>query len=152
MNRREILAAAVAAAGLASVGAPALAAAPRVHVMKSPYCGCCGGWVDHMRAEGFEVEVVDVSPEALEGAKAAAGIGPETASCHTAHVEGYVVEGHVPAADVRRLLDEKPDAIGLAAPGMPLGSPGMDGPGMGAEPYEVLLLKRGGGQEVFARH
>ncbi|MDT8344795.1 MAG: DUF411 domain-containing protein [Thermohalobaculum sp.] len=131
--------------------APGLAAAQAVEVMKSPYCGCCEGWAAHMQAAGFDVTLKDTPDDLLAAAKTRLGITPDTASCHTAMVEGYVVEGHVPAADVRRLLAERPDALGLSAPGMPMGSPGME-TGAAAEPYEVLLLHRDGSSEVFARH
>jgi hypothetical protein len=103
-----------------------------------------------MRAAGFTVPMRDVYQDTLWRAKAMAGVRPETASCHTAIIDGYVVEGHVPAEDVRRLLAERPRALGLAVPGMPIGSPGME-VGAQKEAYEVLLLKAGGGTEVFSR-
>ncbi len=139
------------AIGLAAgLWAAAAHGGPLVEVTKTASCGCCAAWVAHMEAAGFEVVAEDVTPGLLARAKIAAGIAPEHASCHTARVEGYVVEGHVPAAEVSRLLAERPEALGLAVPGMPIGSPGME---MGAtrEPYEVLLLRRDGTAEVFAR-
>ncbi|MCL5777931.1 DUF411 domain-containing protein [Limibaculum sp. FT325] len=143
---------AAALALILALGAlPGIAAAQRVEVMKSPTCGCCEGWASHMQAEGFDVAVTDTPDDALAAAKARLGITPETASCHTATVEGYVIEGHVPAEDVRRLLAEQPEAIGLSAPGMPLGSPGME-MGGAAERYDVLLLRRDGTTEHFASH
>lgn len=117
-------------------------------VYRSPTCGCCTAWVEHMRAAGFRVQVedrVDLAP-----VKAEAGVPFDLSSCHTAVVEGYVVEGHVPAEDVRRLLAERPDVKGLAVPGMPVGSPGMEGPR--PEPYTVVAFDGEGGREVFARH
>jgi hypothetical protein len=142
----------MAAAATLALSAPLAQAAqepPLVVVEKSPSCGCCTGWVEHMRAEGFEVEARDVSPDQLDRTKAALGITPDTMSCHTAMVGAYVIEGHVPAADVRRLLDAAPEALGLAAPGMPAASPGMD---VGTEPYDVLLIDEDGATSVFATH
>ena len=121
-----------------------------VSVFKDAGCGCCGGWISHMRENGFAVSATNVAPETMDVVKSKAGVTADTASCHTAIVAGYVVEGHVPASDVQRLMDERPDAIGLSAPGMPIGSPGMEG--AGAEPYDVLLIRRDGRTEVFASH
>ncbi|MCG6872614.1 MAG: DUF411 domain-containing protein [Gammaproteobacteria bacterium] len=121
---------------------------PDISVYKSPTCGCCKLWIQHLRAEGFNVQAQDV--EDVVASKIQAGITPRLASCHTAHVGGYVIEGHVPAADIRRLLKEKPAVTGLAVPGMPEGSPGMEGPN--PVPYEVLAFVRGGPVSVFARH
>lgn len=120
-----------------------------VQVYKDANCGCCGGWIDHMRTSGFDVEATNLAYEALSAKKAEAGIADEHASCHTAFVGGYVIEGHVPAEDVRRLLSERPEAVGLTAPGMPAASPGMD---MGSEPYDVLLAHGDGTTDVYARH
>ena len=122
---------------------------PTVTVYKSPTCGCCSGWVEHMREEGFPVEAVDVTD--ISAVKEEYGIPPSLQSCHTAVVDGYLVEGHVPASDVKRLLAERPDAGGLALPGMPIGSPGMEVPGRPAESYEVLLVDNGE-TSVFAQH
>ena len=131
--------------GLAAVAAvPAMA----MTVYKSPTCGCCSAWVDHVRDAGFEVTVVDTTN--LEPIKRRYGILPGHGSCHTATVGGYVIEGHVPAADIRRLLRERPDIAGLAVPGMPVGSPGMEGPL--AQAYEVLTFTRDGAAAVYARH
>lgn len=123
----------------------------RIEVFKSASCGCCGLWVKHMKQAGHEIKANDVASGILSKIKREAGLKPELQSCHTAKVGGYVIEGHVPAEDVARLLKEKPDAIGLAVPGMPLGSPGMD-TGPDKEPYEVLLVKKDGSTEVFAKH
>lgn len=122
-----------------------------VEVWKSPSCGCCNGWVDHLRQAGHTVKTNDTASGILAKIKQQAGLGPDLQSCHTAKVGGYVIEGHVPAEDVQRLLAEKPDAIGLTVPGMPVGSPGMEY-GDDKEPYEVLLVKKDGTTEVFARH
>lgn len=149
--RRGILAGACGIALLA--GLPALAAKkPRLEVWKSPTCGCCGDWIAHMREAGFEVEIHDTGNTA---ARARLGLPSRYGSCHTATIDGYVIEGHVPAADVVRLLRERPKALGLAVPGMPIGSPGMDGPEYGGrkDPYDTLLVERGGGgHRVFAAH
>lgn len=126
---------------------PVLAGPAVVQVYKSPSCGCCDKWVEHMRAHGFAVEAHE--RRNMQSIKLRAGIQPGLGSCHTAFVDNYVIEGHVPAADVKRLLEEEPEAIGLAVPGMPMGSPGMEGPY--AESYEVLLFG-GDGTRVFSRY
>ena len=133
------------------LAAPALAEGEAIHVMKTEGCGCCEAWIDHLEAAGHAVTAENMAQGALTQEKIAAGLTPEHASCHTANVEGYIVEGHVPAADIARLLDERPEAIGLSVPGMPLGSPGMDF-GDDREPYEVLLVRADGSTEVFARY
>jgi len=124
-------------------------ALPAVVVYKTPACGCCLAWADHMRAAGFEVEVHDVDD--LGPIKGEMGVPPGHGSCHTARVGDYFVEGHVPAGDVTRLLAEKPRARGLAVPGMPLGSPGMQ-QGEARQPYDVLLVAKDGSTTVFAHH
>ena len=126
-------------------------ALPAMTVYKSASCGCCTAWVDHAKANGFTVRVVD--SENLGAVKRDLGIPPRLASCHTVVVGAYLVEGHVPAADVKRLLAEKPAVRGLAVPGMPIGSPGMEqGPPSGYERYEVLAFTASGETSVFARH
>lgn len=138
-----------ALAGLFLSGA-ALAASvlPPVEVFKSPYCGCCEAWVQHMRQAGFTVNVRDVQD--VPAARRAAGMPEQYGSCHTAKVGGYAVEGHVPADDVKRLLAQKPQAVGIAVPGMPQGSPGMESPRPQA--YDTLLVAKDGSNRVFARH
>jgi hypothetical protein len=146
MKRREFLAAAVTAAF-----APQLLAqkqGPLVEVWRAPNCGCCGAWVRHLEKNGFTVKVNIVQDAAP--VRRAAGIPDELGSCHTAKVNGYVIEGHVPASDIQRLLAEKPKAIGLTAPGMPAGAPGMDVPN--SPPYEVLLVKGDGSTTLYKRH
>jgi hypothetical protein len=123
-----------------------------MEVWKSPTCGCCGKWVKHLEANGFAVKANDTSAAMLDSIKRQSGISEKLASCHTAKVDGYVIEGHVPADDIKRLIAEHPDAIGLTVPNMPIGSPGMEQPGGEAEPYDVLLVKKDGSVEVFARH
>lgn len=126
----------------------AAAPLPTVTVYKSPSCGCCGKWVAHMQANGFPVVVHDT--ENLAAHKARLGVPVAMGSCHTAEVGGYLVEGHVPAADVKRLLAEKPRARGLVSPGMPASAPGMDDPR--AIPYEILLVGKDGRAATYARH
>lgn len=132
--------------------ARAAAAKTVIQVYKSPTCGCCAAWVDHIRAAGFQAEVFDVSDAELQSRKAKLGVGPKLASCHTAIVNGYVVEGHVPAADIQRMLREKPAIAGLAAPGMPVGSPGMEMPNGRADKYDVVAFTKAGTTRVFAHH
>lgn len=148
MNRRHVMITSLASIVVAP---PAFATRSRIDVYKSPTCGCCTAWVEHMARAGFAVDAQDVDQDALYALKARSGITPETASCHTAFVDGYVVEGHVPARDVERLLAERPDAAGLSVPGMPIGSPGME-MGNQREPFDTLLVLRDGATEVFQRH
>lgn len=123
-------------------------AADAVDVYKSPYCGCCEKWVEHLRQAGFDVRTHDVND--VPAARQRLGMPERFASCHTAKVGAYVVEGHVPAADIQRLLKEKPKAVGLAVPSMPPGSPGMESPK--PVPYNTLLVQAGGATTVFAKH
>ncbi len=135
-------------AGAGRAGGAAAAAGPLVEVWKSPSCGCCGDWITHMRAHGFRIRVHDTGNTAV---RARVGFSAALGSCHTALVGGYALEGHVPAREVLRLLKERPAAIGLAVPGMPVGSPGMDGPAYGGrrDPYDVLLVAAGGATRVY---
>ncbi|WP_368563958.1 DUF411 domain-containing protein [Pseudoxanthomonas sp. UTMC 1351] len=123
---------------------------PKVLVHKSESCGCCGAWVDHLRTAGFTVEVRN--SDDLQPVKLRLGITPSMMSCHTAEVGGYFVEGHVPAADVKRLLAEKPDVKGLVLPGMPLGSPGMEVPDGRVQPYVVSSVDKQGQLSDYAHH
>lgn len=150
MQRRHLLSAAIGLS-LAGTGAFAQGALPPLQVWKDPNCGCCNDWVALMRADGFQVQVFDSGNTAV---RQRLGLPAKYGSCHTARVGGYVVEGHVAASEVRRLLTEKPDAIGLAVPGMPVGSPGMDGPVYGnrRDAYDVLLVQRNGDAHVFQHH
>ena len=149
MQRRTFIAGVLAVPFLGT--APDAADLPRIAIAKSPSCGCCGAWVDHLRAVGFEAEVREIEQPALNALKAELGIAPDHASCHTATVEGYFVEGHVPADDIRRLLAEGPEARGLAVPGMPDGSPGME-MGDTRNPFDTLLVGKDGKASVFASH
>lgn len=128
------------------------AASPeKLVVYKTETCGCCGKWVDHMAENGFEVEVHDMSQAELSALKAARGIDRDLQSCHTAEIEGYLVEGHVPAKDLQRLLAEKPDGVkGIAVPGMPIGSPGMEAEDGHVDEYEVVTFDEAGETKVYA--
>lgn len=125
-------------------------ALPLVVVHKNESCGCCVLWVEHMRAAGFQVEVRNV--DNLDPVKTSLGVPVGKGSCHTAEIDGYFVEGHVPADDVKRLLAQKPEAKGLVLPGMPMGSPGMEMPDGRREPYTVELVARDGTTTAFAQH
>lgn len=119
-------------------------------VFKTPTCGCCSKWVDHMRQNGFTVHVTDLND--LTSIKNKHGVPARLQSCHTGVVNGYVVEGHVPAADVKRLIKEKPAVVGITVPGMPAGSPGMEVPGITPPPYNVLAFDKTGATKVYATH
>ncbi|GAB1407980.1 hypothetical protein MASR1M8_18990 [Thermomonas brevis] len=123
---------------------------PEIRVHKTPTCGCCGAWVEHLREAGFRVQVQD--HDDLGPTKQRLGVPYGKGSCHTAEVGGYMVEGHVPADDIKRLLAEKPAARGLVLPGMPIGSPGMESPDGFVQPYTVELVARDGGTRAFASH
>nr|WP_228141710.1 DUF411 domain-containing protein [Marinobacter sp. X15-166B] len=122
---------------------------PEITVYKDPNCGCCIDWANHMEDNGFRVKSIDT--QRLNHIKADSGLTPALASCHTAFVDGYVIEGHVPADDVKRLLAESPDTLGLAVPGMPIGSPGME-MGDRRDPYQVLMFNDRGQTRVFSEH
>jgi len=149
MNRRHLLSHASALAALAALPAFAATKLPELEVFKSPYCGCCGAWIEHMKAAGFAVKVTPVTD--TSATRKRLGLPERYASCHTATIGGYVLEGHVPAAEVKRLLAMKPKALGLAAPGMPAAAPGMDVPGR-RDPYQVLLVDAAGQSSVFASY
>jgi hypothetical protein len=142
---------AVAASAAVAVGVAAQQAAlPKVTVYKTSSCGCCKLWVDHLKANGFDVQAMDVSPDDVRKVSKMAGLKDEDTSCHTAKVGNYTVEGHVPAADIKRMLKEKPAIAGLSAPGMPQGSPGME---QGSkQPYDVVAFTKDGKTTVFAKH
>lgn len=124
---------------------------PSIHVVKDPGCPCCNAWIGHLRDNGFPVSFEERSVELLELYKREKGVPVDLVSCHTGTVEGYVLEGHVPAADIRRILDLRPDAVGLAVPGMPYGSPGM-GPETEREAYDVIMIGRDGSTTVFTSY
>ncbi len=149
MNRRHFLSTAGALGTLVALPTLGASPLPEVQVFKSPTCGCCGAWVAHMKSAGFNVKVAEVHDAAIERKRL--GMPERYGSCHTATVNGYVLEGHVPAAEVKHLLAMKPKAIGLAAPGMPATAPGMDMPGR-KDPYQVLLVDASGQSSVFANY
>lgn len=121
---------------------------PEVRVFRDPNCGCCKAWVDHLRANGFRVVMTETAD--MSAVKKRLGVPRQLESCHTAEIGSYVVEGHVPASSIKRLLAEKPKAKGLGVPGMPLGSPGMEMDGQ-REPYDVMLFKTDGSARVFQK-
>jgi hypothetical protein len=149
MSLTRIFLTTAAVAMLAAAARPAhRAAAPtQITVYHSPTCGCCKKWVSYLQANGFSVKSIE--QEDLSSVKADAGVTGKLASCHTALVQGYVIEGHVPAADIQRLLREKPKVTGLTAPGMPGAGPGMDA---GKDPYDVLTFDAKGHTTLWARH
>ena len=154
MRRRFIIQAGAIALGTLAVASPVMALAagkPQLEVWKSPTCGCCHDWIAHLQANGFQVAVHDVSEAAKAGQRLKLGMPDKFGSCHTGLIDGYVVEGHVPAREITRLLKERPKAVGLAVPGMPVGSPGMDGPVYQGrkDAYAVLLVQRDGNAAVF---
>ncbi|MFU0506347.1 DUF411 domain-containing protein [Pseudaminobacter sp. NGMCC 1.201702] len=150
LSRRHLMA--LAAVGVATTlaisGARAQAPLPEMEVARSASCSCCAVWIDHVRNAGFMVR--ETIREDLDVVKAQLGVPVDLQSCHSATIDGFVIEGHVPAADIRRLLQERPAAAGLAVAGMPIGSPGMEVPGR-SDSYDVILFADTG-RQVFARH
>jgi hypothetical protein len=130
---------------------PVYADLTKIEVFKSPACGCCSAWIEHIKKAGFHVESKNVTQKWLSELKERSGITLELSSCHTAFINNYFVEGHVPAEDIKALLFEKPDALGLSAPIMPLGSPGME-MGDQKDPYVTLLVRSNGSSRVFRSH
>lgn len=143
MDRRALL------AGLLAVSSTGVAANERARmtIYKSPTCGCCSAWARHIERAGFPVTLID--RDDLDGIKRAAGIPEALQSCHTAFIDGYAIEGHVPAAAIEKLLAERPALAGLSVPGMPIGSPGMETPGQRPEPFAVMTIPRSGRPAVF---
>lgn len=123
--------------------------ASEIYVYKNPHCGCCNKWISYLKEQGYTVKTENISM--LPAMKEAVGITSELESCHTAVVDGYVVEGHVPAEDIKRLLVERPDIKGLTVPGMPIGSPGMED-GDTKERYDVIAIKKDGSTYVYSTH
>lgn len=150
LPRRKLLISGVVSAFVLptlSIASPQL---PQVEIWKTPTCGCCKEWVSHLERSGFKTVVHDVNDTAPIRAKK--GIPVALGSCHTAEVGGYALEGHVPASEIKRLLSERPQAIGLAVPGMPMGSPGMEGPAGADHPppkYDILLVSKSGKPSVY---
>jgi hypothetical protein len=149
ISRRAVLASALAIGALPVF--PVLAAGPVIQVAKDPDCGCCLAWVAILEEAGFAVSVTEMPIADLAAHKIASGVPAALASCHTGTVDGYVLEGHVPVAEIRRLLVERPDALGLSVPGMPIGSPGM-GPETSREAYDVHLILRDGTSRIYASY
>ena len=147
VSRRRLMLAARAGPAALSVRGRA-AAATTIRVWTGPSCGCCREWVEYLKQNGFDVETHDGGNS---DARARLGMPVHYGSCHTGEVDGYAVEGHVPAREIARLLQERPDAVGLSVPAMPIGSPGMDGPAYGGrrDPYDVLLVRLDGSAEVY---
>jgi hypothetical protein len=154
MQRRSLLIGAAALIGATTLAARAATPAskagalPVLQVWKDPNCGCCKDWIAYLQRDGFQVQVFETGNTAV---RQRLGLPRQYGSCHTGLIGGYVVEGHVNAREIRRLLAEKPQAIGIAVPGMPVGSPGMDGPEYGGrkDPYDVLLVLPGGSSRVY---
>jgi hypothetical protein len=148
MNRKTFLRTMLVLPSMAVAGRLRAATGTHVSVYKTATCGCCGQWIAHMKSNGFEVEfenVPDTSPYRKKY-----GVPDAMQSCHTAIVDGYAIEGHVPAADIQRLLKERPKAAGLAVPGMVAGSPGMEGPA--PQPYSVVLFTADGKSSVYSKY
>jgi hypothetical protein len=136
--------------GMAGAACAQTARDRRLTVFKTPTCACCDAWITHMREAGFSTTITVLS--SLRSLRTSRGMPDALASCHTGVIDGYLVEGHVPARDVIRLLAERPEAVGITVPAMPLGSPGMETPQGHKEPYDTLLVLRSGATRVFARH
>lgn len=150
-HQRRLILASTAFLGLSLTGLSFARNAESMEVWKDPSCGCCKHWLEHLEKSGFTVSVHDTGNNA---ARARLHMPQKFASCHTALIQGYVIEGHVPVTDIRRLLKERPAALGLAVPGMKIGSPGMDGPTYNGrhDSYDVLLVLRDGDSKVFRSH
>ncbi len=155
MALRPVILAAVGAVvvtGFGTIAGTQVAAAAEAGIMwRTPSCGCCEAWARHMGASGFNLAIKDLPRSQLDAKKSVLGVAGKFAGCHTAQIGNYVIEGHVPAADVARLLAEKPDAVGLSVPGMPAGSPGME-TGGAPDAYDVLLMRKDGSSEVYSHH
>ena len=141
----------IVGAGFAAAQQKPVSSRTPIVVYKTPTCGCCSMWVEHIRQNGFQPEVHDVSAAQVRAVSKAAGLSEEGTSCHTAKVGSYIVEGHVPASDVQRMLKEKPAIAGIAAPGMPVGSPGMEMGGR-TDRYDVMSFTKDGKTRVYATH
>lgn len=150
VSRRTLLSFGPLIVGFGATGLRA-ESAPAIHVVKDPGCPCCNGWIGHLRDNGFAVSFEMRSVEDLATFKRERGIPENLVSCHTAVMGDYTLEGHVPAADIRRLLAEAPDAVGLSVPGMPIGSPGM-GPETEREAYDVIFVSRDGSASTFTSY
>lgn len=146
MNRRTFV---LAALSLPLLPRIAIASPARMTVYRSPTCGCCSAWVEHVRTAGYDVTTIEIDQEELRREKLERGVPEALASCHTASIDGYTIEGHVPIEDIERLLSERPEGLGLAVPGMPAGSPGME-MGSRLDAYDVMLFEADGEARVFS--
>jgi len=151
LSRRQLLIFASSSIAAAPMIGFAYEAGTNIHVVKNPQCGCCNAWIEILTDKGFNVTTEDRSGSLLTEFKIESGIPKDMMSCHTAKVDGYFVEGHVPASDIRRLITDRPDALGLAVPAMPYGSPGM-GPEDEREAYDVFIIDSDGTAEVFQHY
>ena len=151
LSRRQLLILASNSIVAAPLAAFADGNSPDIHVVKNPQCGCCNAWIEILKDDGFNITTEDRSNSELAAFKIESGIPKDMMSCHTAKVDGYFVEGHVPASDIKRLIADQPDALGLAVPVMPYGSPGM-GPENEREAYDVFIVRTDGSTEVFQHY
>ena len=151
LSRRQLLIFASSAIAAAPLVALADDTTNDIHVVKNPQFGCCNAWIEILKDDGFNVTTEDHSNSKLAVFKSESGIPKDMTSCHTAKIGGYFIEGHVPASDIRRLIEERPDALGLAVPAMPYGSPGM-GPEEEREAYDVFIIMTNGIAEVFQHY
>jgi len=151
LNRRQLLIFGSSSIAAAPMTGFANEAGTNIHVVKNPQCGCCNAWIEVLEVDGFNVTTEDRSNSDLAVFKFESGIPKDMMSCHTAKIGGYFIEGHVPASDIKRLIKERPDALGLAVPAMPYGSPGM-GPEEEREAYDVFIIMTNGIAEVFQHY
>jgi len=151
LNRRQLLIFGSSSIAAAPMAGFANEAGTNIHVVKNPQCGCCNAWIEVLEVDGFNVTTEDRSNSDLAVFKFESGIPKDMMSCHTAKIGGYFIEGHVPASDIKRLIKERPDALGLAVPAMPYGSPGM-GPEEEREAYDVFIIMTNGIAEVFQHY
>ena len=151
LSRRQLLIFASSSIVSAPLAALADGSTHAIHVVKNPQCGCCGAWIEILEGEGFKVSTEDRSASLLAEFKVENGVPENMMSCHTAKIDGYLIEGHVPASDIKRLIADRPDALGLAVPAMPYGSPGM-GPEVEREAYDVILIMADGTAKVFQHY
>ena len=151
LSRRQLLIFASSSIAAAPLTGLANEASTNIHVVKNPQCGCCSAWAEILTDQGFKVSTEDRSASLLAEFKVENGVPENMMSCHTAKIDGYFIEGHVPASDIKRLITERPDALGLAVPAMPYGSPGM-GPEDEREAYDVYIIRTDGTAEVFQHY
>ena len=151
LNRRQLLIFASSSIVAAPLSGLANEGGTNIHVVKNPQCGCCNAWIEILEGDGFNVTTEDRSNSELAAFKIESGIPEDMMSCHTAKIGGYFIEGHVPASDIERLIADRPDALGLAVPAMPYGSPGM-GPEDQREAYDVFIIMANGTAEVFQHY